>query len=138
MKAFNKPVEDGPFGTVSRTIRIVLNAPITPDAPSNVSFVGGNSAEDPVIISWAYNPLQVDRIDGFRVYRAQAGTNDFVRIAGEADLDRDARTHTDEEPPLCSRVYYVVAVYQDLTRPGTDKTVETDASSTSFLTPPCQ
>jgi hypothetical protein len=146
MNAYNNPegvdVADtanrGKYGVVTRTIRVALNPAITPDPPSNVRFVGGNAVDDPVIISWAYNPLQVDRIQGFRIYRAQAGTTDFVRIAGEGDLDKETRTYKDEEPPLCSRVYYVVAVYQDLTRPGTDKTVETDAGSDSFLTPPCQ
>lgn len=144
MTAYNNPngvdVVTAPkreFGTATRQLRIELNPAEPPDPPTNVTFSGGTNDDDPVQISWDYNSLQVDKIIGFRVYKARAGSIDFTPIADEEDLDNEARDYKDEEPPFCDRAYFVVAVYIDLTKPGNDKTVETDSGSTSFFTPPC-
>ena len=124
-------------GRTSRSIRVVLNVARQFDPPTNINFKGGATASEPLTITWSYNPEQTDGILGFRVYRAPIGSNDFVRIANETVLNNLARQFSDTEGPFCDRTYFVVAVYQDLTRPGADKTVETDAGSTSFLTSPC-
>jgi hypothetical protein len=124
-------------GRTSRSIRVVLNDAREFDPPTNVNFTGGTTASEPLTITWSYNPEQTDGILGFRVFRAPIGSNDFVRIADETVLNNLARQYSDTEGPFCDRTYFVVAVYLDLTRPGADKTVETDAGSTSFLTPPC-
>jgi hypothetical protein len=135
--AADNPSDTRAYGKVSRPLRIRLNPAESFDPPTNISFSGGNSETDPVNITWQYNPQQADRILGFRVYKAAAGSSDFVPIANEADLDKTARSFKDEAPPLCGRVYYVVAVYTDLTRPPSENPVETDAGDTSFLTPAC-
>lgn len=145
LEAFNNPegldVSDPAsitkVGKVQRTLKIGLNDVQPVDPPTNVSYAGGIDESTPVTITWQYDPAQAERILGFRVYRAPSGSTDFVRVANEADLDKTARSWTDETAPFCSRAYYLVAVYQDLTLPGEDKTVETDSGSTSFLTPPC-
>ncbi len=132
------PIPPNSVGRSSRPIRVVLNVARQFDPPTNVNFKGGLTASEPLTITWSYNPEQTDGILGFRVYRAPAGSNDFVRIANESTLNNLARQFSDSEGPFCDRSYFLVAVYLDLTRPGSDKTVETDAGATSFLTPPCQ
>lgn len=127
----------GAIGRTSRSIRVVLNTARQFDPPTNVNFTGGVAPGEPLTITWSYNPEQTDGILGFRVYRAPINSNDFVRIANEITLNNLARQFSDGEGPFCDRSYFVVAVYLDLTRPGADKTVETDAGSTSFLSPPC-
>jgi hypothetical protein len=144
MTAFNNPNgadvngDKALFGQATRSIRIELNPPVEYDPPTNVAYSGGASDEDPVVITWEYNPDQADDIEGFRIYKAPAGSVSYVRIVDESELDNTARGHTDEAAPLCGQSYYIVAVYLDLTRPGADKTVETDAGDASFFTPPCQ
>lgn len=135
--SLEKPEPPNSVGTTARTIRMVINPPIQFDPPTNVNFTGGTADDDPLKITWSYNPEQTDGILGFRVYRAPSGSNDFVRIADESVLNNRARQYIDTEAPFCNRTYFVVAVYLDLTLPGTDKTVETDAGTTSFLTEPC-
>lgn len=140
VRANNNPTGSLPADVVpitSRAIRIVINAAPQFDPPTNIGFAGGIVAGEPLTITWSYNPEQTNGILGFRVYRAPIGSNDFVRIANENVLNNLARQYSDKEGPFCDRSYFVVAVFLDLTRPGADKTVETDAGSTSFLTPPC-
>jgi hypothetical protein len=123
---------------ISRTLRVRLNPARVLPPPTNVTFTGGITATSPVIIAWEYSPTDTDNILGFRIYKAQAGSQSFVPIVDEGTLPRTARIYEDTAAPTCDRAYYLVAVYQDLRLPGEDKTVETDAGNTSFITPPCQ
>ena len=107
-----------------------------PPAPSNVTYVGGLSATDPVTITWEF-PDQGSKITGFRVYRAPANSTDFLPVAAEDQLTSTTRKWVDSDLPACNRAYYVVAVYQDLNRPAGDQTVETNSGSSSYVTPPC-
>lgn len=149
MTAYNNPADvdvtnpasAGQFGSVSRSMSLELEATQDFDPPTNVQWSRGNGGSDPendpVIVTWEYNPLQTDSILGFRIYRAPAGSASFVRLVDESTLTNTIRTYTDETQPLCSQAYFIVAVYLDLTQPGADKTVETDAAEASFITPPC-
>lgn len=129
------------FGRATRTIVVELEAARQFDPPTNVQWSRGNDGtdneNDPVIVTWEYNPQQANDILGFRLYKAQAGSSSFARLVDENQLKRDVRTWTDEQKPLCNQAYFLVAVYEDLTKPGSDKTVETDAGADSFITPPC-
>jgi hypothetical protein len=150
MTAYNNPADvdiaTAPrtaYGEASRTILVVLNPAQQFDPPTNVQWSrggdppGADNVNDPVIVTWEYNPAQADDILGFRIYKAPAGSSAFVRIADETMLPKTARTYTDETKPLCGQSYFLTAVYQDLTKPGTDKTVETDAGADSYITPGC-
>ncbi len=150
MTAYNNPADvdvttapRSQYGMASRTILVQLNAAQDFDPPTNVQWSRGgdppgqDNESDPVIVTWEYNPAQTDSILGFRVYKAPAGSSAFVRIADERTLTNTTRTFTDETKPLCGQSYFIVAVYQDLTKPGSDKTVETDAGADSFITPGC-
>ncbi len=146
LEAYNNPNNISPrlpdentrlYGFVTRSLIIRLEEPEEFAPPTNITFSGGNAADDPVLISWDYNAEQADKILGFRIYKAAAGSTSFARIADESVLNNTIRTYQDAEPPLCGRIYYIVAVYENLLLPGADKTVETDAGDTSFLTPPC-
>jgi len=149
MTAYNNPADVdvtnpenvGKYGSVERRMSLELEAAQQFDPPTNVQWSRGgdgiDNENDPVIVTWEYNPQQTNDILGFRIYKAAAGSSSFVRLVDESTLTNTSRSHTDEQKPLCDQAYFIVAVFQDLTKPGADKTVETDAGADSFITPPC-
>ena len=124
-------------GTSGRRIRINV-LPVTPPPPAfNVSGVDGVALDDPVKITWDYAGESQGSILGFRVYRASVDNFNFSRVADRFELDNTAKEWTDTSSPNCNRVYYVVAVYEDITRSGDDRIQETDSSNASWYTRVC-
>lgn len=139
LTGINNPEGGDNDQTTERLIELRLNPVVVPDPPINVNYAGGLNTTDPVTVTWEYNAAQTDRIEGFRLYRAPAGSSDFLPIADETILKNDARSFTDADKNTakCNKAYYLVAVFVDLTKSGTDKTVETNSGATSYQTPPC-
>ena len=120
-------------GDVTKSLRILLGLPEPPPAPSGVS---GEPGSDGIKIAWRYRQEDEIRIEGFRVYRADMPPGDnFRRVADETSLDTGKREWSDDldSGNLCGKTYYVVAVYEDIY----GVLHETDASSTSWSSPPC-
>jgi hypothetical protein len=112
-------------------IQTTVFSPPAPPPPYNVE--GTVVAADSIQITWGYRTQDEDRIDGFRVYRAnvQAGSK-FKRVGDGIEVFK--RDWTDQElDRTCGLAYYVVAFYTD---PLTGEE-ETPASSNSWYSPPC-
>jgi hypothetical protein len=123
--------------TYERRIRVnVLPIP-APPPPFSVSGVDGPTEDDPATVTWAYPGESQSNILGFRVYRASIDNFNFARVADRFELDNTKTSWVDPVTPSCNWAYYVVAVYEDITRTGDDRIQETEASPTSWYTKPC-
>jgi hypothetical protein len=125
-------------GSVSKRIRINVLAVPPPPAPFNVNGVNGENNDSPATVTWDYAGESQGKILGFRVYRANVDDFNFSLVADRFELDNTMKQWTDPSLPSCDRVYYVVAVYQDITRTGDDQIQETAISPTSWYTRPCE
>src|SRR5690606_6040856 len=121
-------------GAPGRRIRINVN-PIQPPArPFNVSGIDGETLDDPATVTWDYPGEDQARIMGFKIYRANIDNFNFAPVADAFALDSTARSWSDTATPSCDHVYYVVAVYVDITRTGDDRIQETAASESTACT----
>jgi hypothetical protein len=125
-------------GTPGRRIRINVQPVQPPPPPTNVNGINGENNDAPATVTWDYPGEAQSRILGFRVYRAQADDFNFSLVADRFELDNTMNEWTDPSLPSCDHVYYVVAVYEDITRTGDDRIQETDTSPTSWHTRPCE
>jgi hypothetical protein len=103
-----------------------------------VTGTDGADALTASIVRWTYPGESQSRILGFRVYRANVDTFDFVRVANYFELDSTKDSWIDPATPSCDRVYYIVAVYEDITRSGDDRIQESLPSVESWYTKLCQ
>jgi hypothetical protein len=127
-----------PAGRFERTIRLNV-LPITPPpSPFNVTGTDGADELTASIVRWTYPGESQSKILGFRVYRANVDTFDFVRVANYFELDSTKDSWIDPATPSCDRVYYVVAVYEDITRSGDDRIQESLPSIESWYTKLCR
>lgn len=125
-------------GSVSRRIRINVLAVPAPPAPFNVNGINGENNDAPATVTWDYPGESQARLLGFRVYRANVDNFNFSLVADRFELDNTVKQWTDPSLPSCDRVYYVVGVYEDITRTGDDRIQETAISPTSWYTRPCE
>jgi hypothetical protein len=124
-------------GTSTRRIRIDVLPVEAPPPAFNVTGIDGVADDDPVTVTWDYPGESQGKILGFRVYRASIDNFNFSRVADRFELDNTAKQWTDASTPNCDRVYYVVAVYEDITLSGDDRIQETDSSDASWYTRVC-
>ena len=124
-------------GSVSRRIRINVLAIPAPPAPFNVNGIDGADNDSPATVTWDYPGESQGSLLGFRVYRANIDNFNFSLVADRFELDNTVKQWTDPSLPSCNRVYYVVGVYEDITRTGDDRIQETAISPTSWYTRPC-
>ena len=100
----------------------------------------GELVTQTIKLKWRYDVNFIDKIEGFRVYRADISDNLFDIIGDEFDeeLGRKGRQWVDSDfsglEERCGKEYYVTAVYIDIT---TNKKKETPASANSWFSPPC-
>jgi hypothetical protein len=125
-------------GSVSRRIRINVQAIPPPPPPFNVNGIDGENNDAPATVTWDYPGESQGRLLGFRVYRASVDNFNFSLVADRFELDNTMKQWVDPTTPSCGRVYYVVGVWQDITRTGDDQIQETAISPTSWYTRPCQ
>ncbi|MFC2023848.1 hypothetical protein ACFLT5_03865, partial [Chloroflexota bacterium] len=144
-------LEDPEYGpsAVSAFVKLELVAP--PPPPSPYSLSGQETTDDddkPVIaLNWFYDRVFIEEIDGFRAYRADVsgtGSEVFqpVKVVFREDawLNRSEYDWTDElkevdqEGRTCGFAYYVTAFYWDILQ---NREKETDASTTSYYSTPC-
>jgi hypothetical protein len=125
-------------GTPGRRIRINVQAIEPPPPPQNVSGENGATDDEPATVTWTYPGESQSQILGFRVYRASIDNFAFSIAADRFELSNTADRWTDPTLPSCDRVYYVVAIYEDITRTGDDRFRETAASPTSWYTRECE
>jgi hypothetical protein len=125
-------------GAPGRRIRINVTAIEPPPPPFNVNGINSETDDQPATVTWDYPGESQGRILGFRVYRATIGDFNFSRVADRFELVNTEKSWPDPSTPSCDHVYYVVAVYEDITLSGDDRFRETAASDTSWNTRPCQ
>jgi hypothetical protein len=109
-----------------------------PPPPFNVNGINGADNDSPATVTWDYPGESQARILGFRVYRANIDNFNFSLVADRFELDNTIKEWVDPTLPSCNRVYYVVGVYEDITRTGDDRIQETAISPTSWYTRPCE
>lgn len=116
-------------------VKVNIQQKPPPPRPFNVN--GTDSAAPPLIITWQYNAADVDKIVGFRVYRATVPNTSFDRVADYDTLTSSARQFSDplDNPPsaTCGLAYYVVAVSLD----ADGNPVESQPSTNSWYSSPC-
>ncbi|MBP7689546.1 MAG: FHA domain-containing protein [Thermoflexales bacterium] len=121
--------------TTLKFVKIVIQQKAPPPRPFNVN--GTDSAAPPLLLTWQYNAADVDKIVGFRVYRATVPNTTFDRVADYDTLDNAARQFADplDNPPspTCGLAYYVVAISLD----ADGNPVESQPSSNSWYSSPC-
>jgi hypothetical protein len=122
---------------IERRIRVNVLPIEPPPPPFNVNGEEGETLEDPSIVQWSYPGENQNDILGFRVYRADVDDFNFSRVANEFELINTAVSWEDPITPSCDRVYYVVAVYEDISRSGDDRIQETVSSPSSWYTRAC-
>ncbi|MGD8489459.1 MAG: hypothetical protein PVI68_10625, partial [Anaerolineae bacterium] len=123
---------DGGNNQVKAFIQLNVTAPPPPSAPYNVHGIE-YEAQDKNEVFWSYSSADKDRIEGFRIYRADVppGTN----FAEAGTVSSGENKWVDENlTPTCGKAYYVVAFYTD---PLTGDPRETQASDTSWYSQPC-
>jgi hypothetical protein len=103
-----------------------------------VNGINGENDESSATVTWDYDGGSQSRILGFRVYRSNVDEFNFSLVADRFELDNTMQEWVDPSLPSCDRVYYVVAVYEDITRSGDDRIRETATSPTSWYTRPCE
>jgi len=112
-------------------IHIKPRVPSVPISVSGVEQVSANSND----ITWDFRDQDTQYVLGFRIYRADVSDSRFKRVATEADVNNSARKWTDTDAdPTCGRIYYLTTVYLD---PSDNSIQETDASSNSWYSEPC-
>ena len=113
-------------------LQFEITSPPAPPPPSYVSGVEDAAGGTNKIV-WSYSQDDRNRIDGFRIYRADVppGTS-FVVISPV--IDAQASEWFDQVSPTCGKGYYVVAVYTD---PVSGEERETAASLTSWYSRSC-
>jgi hypothetical protein len=126
------------IGTNGRRIRINVQPVEPPPPPFNVNGINGENNDSPATVTWDYPGEFQSRILGYRVYRANIDTFNFSLVADRFELDNTTKQWVDPTLPSCNRVYYVVAMYEDITRTGEDRFQETEISPTSWYTRPCE
>ena len=135
LKAYAGP--DATSATASMFIDIVIQQPPAPPPPFNVD--GTYAATAPITVTWSYNQSDIDnyKVVGFRVYRADVPSSNFVRVADYTDIPANKREWADPlsspPSPTCGKAYYVVAV--NLDTEGNPQ--ESTPSTTSWYTPVC-
>jgi hypothetical protein len=145
--------EDPEYGT--NTVNAFVKLELVPRPPPPPAYnLGGKVATDkdgnPLIeLTWFYDRGYIAEIDGFRVYRADvsgAGPGGFEPVAVLVPTEDDPWTNrskfswqdtlgdVDPKGRTCGLAYYVVAFYWDVVA---NREKETDASTTSYYSPPC-
>jgi hypothetical protein len=109
----------------------VVNQP-SPNRPVNFTGIQTSNNENELRWDWVLDPEKSDII-GFRLYRANIGSDNFAIVADENDLPKGTEFWVDKIVPACDRIYFVVAVYVDLQ----GNRLETTASNTSWESNPC-
>ncbi|MEM7530892.1 MAG: FHA domain-containing protein [Chloroflexota bacterium] len=126
------------LGTIydTATLRLEVPALDPPDAPTLIAGIYTDAATPPTV-RWEY--AQEEQIIGFRVYRAPTTTFDFEVVANEnTGLANTTRSFTDPLTPSCGLVYYVTAVYLDITEAIEENQIkESQPSQESWFTSPC-
>jgi hypothetical protein len=126
--------EADPSDTVSAFIQLTVRPAPPPPPPFAVSGIDSPTNDPPIMIRWRYSSQFVDKIIGFRIYRADISDNIFSRVVDEGDLaPTDEEWIDDTVSPACGKIYYVVAVYEDLD----GNLQETDSSTTTWIAKPC-
>jgi hypothetical protein len=125
-------------GSVSKRIRINVQAVPPPPPPFNVNGIDGADKNSPATVTWDYPGDSQSRLLGFRVYRANVDNFNFTLVADRTELNNTIKQWQDPTTPSCGHVYYVVGVWQDITRNGDDQIQETAISPTSWYTKPCK
>jgi len=102
--------------------------------PSDVSGTE-HPSEPRVNLLWQFPSDDDTYLLGFRIYRADVSDNDFRLIASEADLGSSTLSWDDTSlEKVCDKVYYLTSVYLN---PSDNSVEETDSSSNSWYTEPC-
>jgi hypothetical protein len=116
---------------------VTITPPATPGPPC---CVNGSQLKDGSgnLLTWDYSALATVPA-GFRVYRSTVwGTRTPFEPKFET-LDRTVKQWLDPDKPTCGKAYYVVALYKNVTGDMCSDPVmcETEASTTSWYSPPC-
>lgn len=132
---------NGGLNRVNAFVRMEVYLPPPPPSPTNVNGQTVSAGTTGITITWTYPSSTETPVTGFRVYRANVSpSTDFVNIAfvpvQASALPTVNYAYFDPlgVSDLCGKAYYVVAVYQDIIA---DEEQETDASTTSWYSPPC-
>jgi hypothetical protein len=121
----------------TRVIRIVVPPIQPPPPPQFVSGIDGIDEDSPSTVTWEYPGQHQSRILGFRIYRASIESFNFSIVANYFTLTPEMTEWIDPTIPSCDRVYYVVAVFEDITQLGDEQIRETAPSAESWYTKPC-
>ncbi|MBI1881545.1 MAG: hypothetical protein HYR94_25470 [Chloroflexi bacterium] len=95
-------------GDTDAFLKLEVIAPPPPPQPFDVNGTEGAGVNT---ITWKYDPNAKDRIEGFRVYDADAPSFPLV---DETILGKDATSWPHSINPTCNRGYYVAAVFIDV------------------------
>lgn len=127
--------QDPSQGPIYAYIQIKLMAMEKPPAPTNVHGPVPTDQTPPIDITWDYPVTSEGDIIGFAVYRGNSweAPNTFTQVSGLISETAAPHVWTDNNAPICSKGYYVVAVYVDI---ADNQTKESDKSN-AWYTEPC-
>jgi hypothetical protein len=123
----NDPAGVGASDPSTRQVLNIDVRQIIPRAPTNLV---GSVVEGQNRLSWSYDAASQQRITGFRIYRADVPTMNFVTVAQVGSTET---TWLDTFSPNCDKAYFVVAIYDNFQ----GQTLETNPSPTSWFSPSC-
>lgn len=117
-------------GAQDPSTRQVLNIDVRQIIPRSPTNLVGSVVDGQNRLSWSYDAASQQRITGFRIYRADVPTMNFVTVAQVGSTETN---WLDTFTPNCDKAYFVVAIYDNFQ----GQTLETAPSPTSWFSPSC-